>query len=51
MPETFGNIDFKIVDNEPDNHMLKGLKVRPKHQDVFSNTIWYYQLIMLLDSS
>jgi hypothetical protein len=32
MPETFGHIDFKIVDNEPDNHMLKGLKVGLKDQ-------------------
>lgn len=27
MPATFGETDFKIVDNQPDNHLLKGLKV------------------------
>ena len=26
MPGTFGETDFKIVDNQPDNHALKGLK-------------------------
>ncbi|GAX79711.1 hypothetical protein CEUSTIGMA_g7152.t1 [Chlamydomonas eustigma] len=28
-PETFGETDFKIVDDQPDNHLLKGLKVWP----------------------
>ena len=27
MPGTFGETDFKYVDEQPDNHLLKGLKV------------------------
>jgi predicted sulfurtransferase len=29
MPQTFGETDFKIVDHQPQNHLLKGLKVWP----------------------
>jgi hypothetical protein len=28
-PKTFSNVDFKYVDNQPDNQLLKGLKVWP----------------------
>jgi hypothetical protein len=28
-PSTFGQTDFKYVDNQPDNQLLKGLKVWP----------------------
>ena len=27
MPGTFGKTDFKLVDDQPDNYQLKGLKV------------------------
>jgi hypothetical protein len=28
-PKTFSKVDFKYVDNQPDNQLLKGLKVWP----------------------
>ena len=28
-PKTFTNVDFKFVDGQPDNQLLKGLKVWP----------------------
>lgn len=28
-PKTFSNVDFKYVDGQPDNQLLKGLKVWP----------------------
>ena len=34
MPGTFGKTDFKLVDDQPDNYQLKGLKVLRRAPDM-----------------